>query len=399
MPYNPSRLQYLFEKYLGNSCTTAELQEFWELMNEMPENDAVADRIWQLWEQEQEQTDVLNENTYERIQQRVANWEQQQELRERAGVRHRGYWWKYAAAAVFVFCMAGVAYLAFKNDRTTRGERSSRLADAHIAPGGNKAMLTLANGKVIVLDEAANGTLAIDGAASIEKLADGQISYHTGSAAGNIGFNTIATPRGGLFGVTLPDGTRAWLNAASSLRYPTAFTGADRSVELKGEGYFEVAPNATLPFYVTVNGMTVKVLGTHFNVSAYDDDDSAHTTLLEGAVEVVKAGTRQLLQVGQQAIVEKSGSAIMVRNADIDAVVAWKEGVFAFDGNLPGIMRQIARWYDVTVEFRGSVISKSFTATIPRYSHLSEVLTMLEYTKSVRFSIEGRKLIVEPYSD
>jgi ferric-dicitrate binding protein FerR (iron transport regulator) len=400
MPYNPSRLQYLFEKYLGNTCTVAELQEFWQLMGETPDNDPVATDIWQLWDTKAQQpVQVVDSgsNTYQRIQQQVAQWEKQQDAQTGPGTWYRSGWWKYAAAAVLILCMATTAYLVF-NGRKITHERLVRLADTHITPGGNKAILTLADGSVIALDEAANGALATDGSAHIEKLADGQISYHDGAATGPTGFNTIATPRGGQYQVILPDGTKAWLNAASSLRYPTAFTGSERRIELTGEGYFEVAPNAAQPFYVTVNGMAVKVLGTHFNVSAYDDDDSMHTTLLEGAVEVEKGSGKQLLQPGQQAILKRNGTTITTRNVDTEAVVAWKNGVFTFDSDLAAIMRQIARWYDVTVDFKGNVASKSFTANIPRYRHISEVLTMLEYTKAVQFSIEGRKVTVAPYS-
>jgi ferric-dicitrate binding protein FerR (iron transport regulator) len=401
MPYNPSRLQYLFGKYLNNTCTVAELREFWQLMEATPENDPVATDIWQLWEAtgiQQQPVDAAasGSSTYRRIQQQVAQWEKEQAAPYNPGPFYRGNWWKYAAAAVFILCMATTAYIVFNGRKTPNGH-PARLADGHITPGGNKAVLTLANGSIIALDEAANGALAKDGAASIVKLADGQISYQEGEATGETGFNTIATPRGGQYQVILPDGTKAWLNAASSLRYPTAFTGKERRVTLNGEGYFEVVQNATQPFYVTVNGMEVKVLGTHFNVSAYDDDDSMHTTLLEGAVEVEKGADKQLLKPGQQAILHKNGNAITTRNVDTEAVVAWKDGVFTFDSDLAAIMRQIARWYDITVDFKGNVASKSFTATISRYHHISEVLTMLEYTKAVRFSIEGRKITVEPY--
>jgi ferric-dicitrate binding protein FerR (iron transport regulator) len=196
--------------------------------------------------------------------------------------------------------------------------------------------------------------------------------------------------------VTLPDGSRVWLNAATALRFPTAFTGKDRTVELTGEAYFEIAPLKDQPFRVKVGEMTVDVLGTHFNVMAYDDEESFHTTLLTGAVRVEGGKTARLLKPGEEARLSLDTKDLLVAEADTDQVVAWKNGLFQFEGaTLKEVMRQVARWYDVDVHYAGT-IEKHFSGFIARKAPLADVLHLLERTGKTSFTLEGRTVTVKP---
>lgn len=263
-----------------------------------------------------------------------------------------------------------------------------------IAPGGNKAVLLLADGSKIVLDSATNGLLASDPATKITKIEEGQLRLSSAGQATSTAFNTLTTPRGGQYAITLADGTTVWLNSASSLRFPNAFSGKERVVELSGEAYFEVAKNPLQPFTVKVNEMEVKVLGTHFNVMAYEDEDAVQTTLLEGAVRIRQQDASALLKPGQQAAA-KAGGVIKISNgADIAQVMAWKNGYFDFEGaTIEAIMRQLARWYPVDVVYAGK-IPAHFTGTISKNVGIEKVFQMLELTGAVHFSVNGNKVTV-----
>jgi transmembrane sensor len=264
-----------------------------------------------------------------------------------------------------------------------------------VAPGGNRAMLTLADGSKIILDNAQDGKLAKQGNVQISKVRSGEITYNSlGERPTGSAFNTVATPRGGQFMIDLPDGTKVWLNAASSIRYPTVFTGTERDVEITGEAYFEVARNIVKPFHVSVNAMGVTVLGTHFNIMAYSEESSIKTTLLEGSVKVTKGSETVLLKPGQQAVLSNQNGALAINPADAEEAIAWKSGRFEFNGSIQSIMRQIERWYDIEVVYEGNVASKSFGGAISRKKNVSEVLKLLELTGSIHFKIEGRKITV-----
>ncbi|HQW45168.1 MAG TPA: FecR domain-containing protein, partial [Chitinophagaceae bacterium] len=264
-----------------------------------------------------------------------------------------------------------------------------------VAPGGNKAILTLADGSTIILDNAANGSLTEQGNTKVIKLDDGQLAYNTlNEKPTEIVYNTISTPRGGQYQLTLADGTKVWLNAASTLRFPATFSGNERKVELTGEGYFEVAKNAAMPFKVSVNNMTVEVLGTHFNINSYSDEASIKTTLLEGAVKVTNGDAVQMLSPSNQAQLTADGEIRLNRNVDIEDVVAWKNGIFNFSGTaIENIMRQISRWYDLDVSYEGAISKETFSGVVSRNSNLSQVLKIMEQA-GVKFKIEGKKIIV-----
>ena len=265
-----------------------------------------------------------------------------------------------------------------------------------VFPGGNKATLTLADGSRIVLNDAQNGTLTQQGNAKIVKL-DGKLFYsQNNSNSKEVVYNTISTPKGGQYQLELPDGSLVWLNASSSIHFPTSFAANERRVEVTGEAYFEVAKNLSKPFIAAVNNSEVRVLGTHFNINSYNDEDDVTTTLLEGSVKFVNGATANILKPGQQSQLAKNGSITVVNNVDVDKVVAWKNGVFDFENtSIETIMRQLSRWYDVEIEYKGKS-DDLFIAEMRRNIKLSDALKALELTGKVRFDIREKKIIVMP---
>jgi transmembrane sensor len=347
-----------------------------------------------------------------------------------------------AAAAACLLIVSGIFLFRTPAPRPVTPQMAA--VDKPVIPASDKAILTLADGTRIVLDNAANGTLARQGNTQVVKLAGGQLVYRAGAgdlqvsggpnsdaaqipvdpqtsgasqkpggqtsrppSSSNdpqtpgglqapVSYNIMATPRGGYFQLVLPDGSKVWLDAASSIRFPTAFNGKERSVELSGEAYFEIAPNARQPFLITSNGMTVQVLGTEFNLMAYQDEDAIRTTLVSGSVKVVRGNDQLQIRPGQQASWARGGNALQLVKPNMEEVLAWKQGEFRFqDLQIPAIMRQIARWYDVDVEFKGPQPKNEFNGVIPRKRSVTDLLAVLEQTDVVHFTLRGRKIIVE----
>lgn len=346
--------------------------------------------------------DGLNEGTIKsRIHKKLLGNIQQKP--ERQSIKPVRRWYIPAAAAVLI--IFGLSYFFFftsgKPEAAETTAPSTALVSNDILPGGNKAVLILGNGSSVILDSASNGIISKQGSIDINKTASGLLSYSV-SAKHAIGesaelYNTISTPRGGQYQVTLADGTKVWLNAASSIRFPVAFAGAERKVEITGEVYFEVAKDEKKPFRVLTTSSMVEVLGTHFNINAYDDEASVKTTLLEGKVAVLaKDKIPRLLVPGQQSSVNKEGEISVIIDADIEEAIAWKNGWFQYKStDLKTILRQISRWYDVDIEYSGNT-SLYFTGQLPRSVHASKVFEKLELTGEVRFTIEGKKIIVSP---
>ena len=323
----------------------------------------------------------LLDQVFAKVQQAIALSEEERPvtmpLRKRTWVR--------VAAAACVLLVAATAVLLLVNKRQESGIAvvQKTASPKAAVPGRSNAVLTLADGSVIVLDSAANGNLAQQGAARIVKL-NGQIAYNqTGAGAdGEPVYNSIATAKGNQYELVLSDGTKVWLNAASSLRFPTAFTGKERRVEVSGEAYFEVAKNPAMPFRVAIRSAVgkageVEVLGTHFNINAYDDEEDVKTTLLEGAVKIRNNKAAQRLAPGQQAGMTEKGINIS-SGIDVSQVVAWKEGFFLFNNtDLPSLLRQVARWYDVDVVFEGKAPTDAFSGKIARSVSLQKLLKVL----------------------
>jgi len=308
--------------------------------------------------------------------------------------------WAAVAAAILLISAAGL-YLLERHPVPVSHQvvrHSIKSFKNDVLPGGNKAVLTLANGSKIILDNAQNGLLTSQGETKINKTAPGQIAYDQNIASfAPVQINSISTPRGGQYEIVLPDGTKAWLNAASSLRFPTAFKGAERVVDMTGEVYFEVAKNKHMPFKVNVKGSVVEVLGTHFDIKAYDDEQEVKTTLLEGSVKVNKNSAPVTLVPGQQALLNNVSGAIYVQQANIDAVMGWQKGIFIFKGeNIKSIMRELSRWYNVDIVYKGDFSDQNFSGRVSRFKNISEVLNLLELTEDVHFKVEERKVTVMP---
>ncbi|MEX8546592.1 MAG: FecR domain-containing protein [Mucilaginibacter sp.] len=309
--------------------------------------------------------------------------------------------WFWVAAALLVFLAVGLIFFnrqfapPVANKRYVKHENNNV-----ILPGSNKAILTTANGEVLVLEQAANGLIVKSGNIKVLKTHNGQIIYNLkdqkqSSSVQQISYNTLTTPKGGEYQVVLADGTKIWLNAASSITYPTAFGNKERRIKLSGEAYFEVAKDARKPFYVNTANGQIRVLGTHFNISAYPDDDVTSTTLLEGTVQVTKNQSSSLLKPGQQASISRGSDQIRVAEAKMDEVMAWKNGYFIFDeDNIADIMKKVSRWYDVDVQYHGSVDDQKFGGTFHRSKSISDLLHYLEKIGNIHFLITGRRITV-----
>lgn len=298
--------------------------------------------------------------------------------------------WRYAAVITLVIATAAtVYYLMTPSSPSKIADREIPSYQNDIAPGGNKATLELADGTIVLLEQAKNGKLASSMGIQIIKQ-NGRLIYDmVVPDLQQVSYNKVSTPNGGQYQIVLPDGSKAWLNAASSLRFPTAFVGEERVVELNGEAYFEIEKDAKKPFRVKVGDVSVNVLGTNFNVSAYDA--SVSTTLLEGSVEVTKGVLSQMISPGEQARVTDT---IQLMEVDTSQVVAWKNGFFQFSHTgLPDIMKQLERWYDVEVDYK-QLPEIHFTGTISRNNNISKVLNMLELTSELRFEIDGDKIMI-----
>lgn len=326
----------------------------------------------------------------------------------------RRSWLRITAAAAILLLMGSVAYYTWLKPVKKEVVASSIGPAANILPGGNKATLTLGDGSVIVLDSAANGALTQQGETQVTKTKSGELVYtQTVQNAGSpltthhspLAFNTLATPRGGQYQLVLPDGSKVWLNAVSSIRYPASFTGTERRVEITGEAYFEVTHNKKMPFVVTANGTDVTVLGTHFNVNAYSYENAQRVTLLEGSVRVSQSaiGNRQsakhnewaaVLKPGQQAALT-ADSRFTIHDADVEQAVAWKNGKFSFGetADIHSVMNQVADWYNVNVVFKGNT-NKHISGAISRNVNLGLLLQMLKTTGVADFNVEGKTVEV-----
>ncbi|RXM47846.1 FecR family protein [Flavobacterium sp. YO12] len=302
--------------------------------------------------------------------------------------------WKRLMLAASFLLMIGVgSYFVFKKDNNHSSKLASHKAEDK-KPGKTGAILTLSNGSKIVLDSVGNGLLANQNNTTVSKK-NGGLVYDANSGA-QVVYNTMTTPRAHQYHLELSDGTKVWLNASSSITFPTSFAGNERKVKITGEVYFEVAKDKKKPFRVLVNDMQINVLGTHFNVNAYQDEATVNTTLLEGSVLITEKSKKILLKPGQQAQKQKSGVIVVNNDVNTDEVLGWKNGLFYFEeANLQTVLRQLSRWYDVDVVYENGVPTRSFAGEIQRDLNLSQVLRILEKNK-VHFKIEGKILRVKP---
>lgn len=312
-------------------------------------------------------------------------------------LRSRQRWLWAAAVAVLVFGSA-IVFRNYFNQQKSSPVAVVKNDPTVLKPGGQKAVLVLADGTEVVLDSAENGQLAAQGNMRVIKLDSGRIAYKGDKGnAQEVVYNVIKTPVGGQYQLILSDGTKVWLNAASSLRFPTAFSGTTREVELSGEGYFEVKRDVAKPFFVRVGNMNVKVLGTHFNIKAYLEGASIKTTLLEGKVEVESLNKSVLLKPGEQARLEAANNKLSATSdVDLEEVLAWKNGYFQFNrANIHTILAEAARWYGADISYDGDV-DETFSGSLPRSESISQLLDILAATNKVEFKIIGKQIIVKP---
>jgi transmembrane sensor len=411
------RTGYLVKQYIAGTCTLDEFNELLAIISIQPNGSVMEELLLE---------EVRNSRYHEAEEQ--VNWQQmlqavlqQQEVAAPAPVRPMQVFFKIAIAAAVVVCMGLIAWWWLQKGSDKQAVAPSIATITDIMPGRNGAILTLQNGQTLVLDSAQNGALTMPHGLQIVKR-DSLIAYApTGTAANEAtAYNTLTTPRGRQFQVVLSDGTKVWLNAASSIHYPAVFTGNDRVVEVTGEAYFEVAPlrlrsGQKKPFIVHMlaggkDRGRVEVLGTHFNINAYDDEAAIRTTLLEGSVRTVNRETANgkensvILKPGEQAVLSggnlpagRQGSPLTIHHSpDLGQVMAWKNGYFQFErSDIQTVMRQIARWYDVDIQYEGPVTKDKFGGSIPRDATLSQVLHALEQSL-VHFTIQGKKVIVTP---
>jgi ferric-dicitrate binding protein FerR (iron transport regulator) len=308
------------------------------------------------------------------------------------------YYWRYisVAAAVVAVIFAGGLLLKENSVPDKVSSLVIKPGNNHLPPGGNRATLILSNGSSINLTGVKNGALASEKGVVINKNADGRITYGhgKGNAESATVFNTVLTPRGGQYQLVLSDGTRVWLNSASSLKFPVTFTAAKREVELSGEAYFEVAHNQHKPFQVVSNGQTVEVLGTHFNINAYQDEQATKTTLLEGSVKVLAHGVSSKIKPGEQ--VQQKNGKLTVSEVDLEEAIAWKNGFFYFkDDNIKTIMRQLSRWYDVEIKYEGQIPEREFSGQMNKNIDASQLMHILSIEK-IHYRLENRTIVIIP---
>lgn len=376
-------------KYRAGEASTEEIEFLHAYYNLFEIRESVFE------EMDQSSKALLKDEIKSALQERMAETE--------VPLKHNIWRFNRIAVAAAVLAVLGVS-LYFINQNGIKSERrTAQLTKAvvtDIAPGGNHAVLTLADGSAIKLDDQKNGLLINQEGALISKTKDGQIVYHhDGEAAAEV-YNTISTPRGGQYQLMLADGTKVWLNAASSIRFPTVFVGKSRNVEITGEAYFEVAKNREKPFKVFSTNQEIEVLGTHFNVNTYEDEQYDETTLLEGSVKVYRLNAvgssvnAQTIIPGQVAIAAKGAGNIKVAPAIYDDAIAWKNGYFKFSkADIKTIMRQVSRWYNVDVVYKGDFGKDLFGGKINRTDSVSGVLRILKLS-NINTTIKGRTIII-----
>lgn len=404
------RTGYLVTQYIAGICTLDEFNELLAMISIQPNGSVVEELLLE---------EVRNSRFHEAEEQ--VNWQQMlqtvlqhQEVAAPAPVRSMPVIKRIAVAATIIVCVGAIALWWLTRNDASRDDHQPVATITDIMPGRNGAILTLQNGQTLVLDSAQNGALTMPHGLQIVKR-DSLIAYApTGTALDEAtAYNTLTTPRGRQFQVVLSDGTKVWLNASSSIHYPAVFTGNERVVEITGEAYFEVAAlrlrsGQKMPFIVKIKTTSgtegqIEVLGTHFNINAYGDEAAIRTTLLEGSVKASIGnqsanGNRQsaILKPGDQAVLMPNASMTTNQTANINEVMAWKNGYFQFErSDIQTVMRQIARWYDVEIKYVGPVTKDKFGGSIPRDATLSQVLHALEQSL-VHFTIRGKQVIVTP---
>ncbi|WP_143306152.1 FecR family protein [Chitinophaga vietnamensis] len=379
-----SRLRYLFERYYDGRCTTEEQQEFMLLV----EQSASDDELRELLDER-----LLNAADSSAMPDDIADNILKRIMQTNAPGPRRLYTWKRAAIAA---CVASLLCVAAYKLFMPHKKETNPVAASMPLPGhkSEHARLVLGNGEVVDLEQHKGSSVNIQ--AGLAASHHGNELAYNNSQTITPTINTVYTNKGGTYRVILPDGTAVWLNAASSLRFPTAFNDSTREVTLQGEAYFEVAARSNQPFFVKTKGMKIAVLGTRFNVMSYEDENNSCTSLLEGAINIISGTVVKRMAPGQQALVAYEHNNIRISNADVEAAIAWKEGRFEFNGNISSIMRELARWYDLQVVFEGKITNNDYAGSFSRNDRLEDILRQLELTGSIHFNIKNNVVTVSP---
>ncbi|TKC06637.1 DUF4974 domain-containing protein [Pedobacter polaris] len=386
---NNIRLQLLISKYLDRSLSGAEKNELLGYFDDPVFLVEIEERFGMEYEQELG-ADEINDIRQMQLLQYVFQYETPDQEEQ---IRKVKLWPQIGIAAAVATIIISVGIWFYKNQNSVATDQLAWVND--VAPGKNGATLTLANGQKILIKDALTGNIATQSGVKISKTADGQIIYEIIEGNnGEITYNTLTTTRGEQTQVRLPDGTLVFLNAGSSLKYPTSFAKIGRrQVFLTGEGYFEVAKDKVHPFIVKTDQQEVEVLGTHFNISSYDDEPATRTTLAEGSVNIIANGINKTLKSGEQAVLVNNNLSVI--NINPEDVVAWKNGLFVFnDESLESIMRKVSRWYDVEVYYQDKLPATSYLASLSRSKNLSTLINILEKSGDVHFKIQGRRVVV-----
>ena len=387
------RIYYLMDRLFSNNCAQAEKEELAYWIEKAQDDSKLRRYLSEMWNRFEPLEDMSEEKA-NYLFSSVTRANTPAMLRSKFKNRYLLF---SGIAAACILIIISVGYIFFRDSKNN--EISSFADKPHkiindAAPGQFKAVLTLSDGSQVVLDTVQDQMIAQEGSAQVNN-SNGHLYYNSSAEEKKeILYNTLATNRGEQYSMTLADGTKLWLNAASSIRFPVAFTGSYRDVEITGEVYFEVAHNKEKPFRVKAGDEHIEVLGTHFNVNAYHDEPFIRTTLIEGSVKVNRGTSSALLKPNEQALVKNGNTAINVSPADGQAAIAWKSGYFKLtNSEVSDIMRQIARWYDIEVVYKGNVTSGTISGEVPRNLNLSEVLKVLELS-DVHCKLEGKTLIV-----
>jgi len=392
---NRSRLSRLFDAYLRGTITHEERLEFMELASREDTREELNELLRSYVETERVEH-TLDEDSAERIFAAILSKDGSGEMPSLPA--RRWNWKTWAVAASVLLTGSVVCYKTLLTHRTAdvaSGQQHKPITAEQVQPGHTTATLTLSDGTSILLDTASDGTVALQGRTQVSKR-QGRVTYQAKGQASAMQYNTISTSRGNQYQLVLSDGTRVWLNAYSSIRFPVAFSGGERKVEVTGEVYFEVAKDVRAPFKAETGGWEITVLGTSFNVNAYSDEAMVRTTLLEGAVRLSRGNAGAVLKPGQQAGMGADGALSIKNDVATEEVVAWKNGSFIFQRqDIKSIMRQISRWYDVEVVYEHEPTKETFSGVVSRKSSLSEVLKIME-ENGVTFRMDqGKKLMVQ----
>jgi ferric-dicitrate binding protein FerR (iron transport regulator) len=401
---NQNRVDYLLKQYATGHLTGEEHQELVQLLSQT-DRDELAQYIASLAQHNNFPPSTIPDKTANDTFNNIIAADKAHTSAINIPWRINYRW--LSAATLLLIATTAIIYFTVSRKTGTAPITQATIVKPEKQAGRNTAILTLADNSTITLDSAANGQLTQQGISQVIKTENGELVYE--QAVRNPGtpltthhsplaYNTLRTPRGGEYTILLPDGTRVWLNAASSLKFPTAFTGDKRTVELTGEAYLDVAEDKAHPFEVKIGQVNVAVHGTEFNIMGYDDEQRIVTTLVAGKVTIATAGnTPQTLSPGEHAVIKNNDTKLYIEKADVDEETAWKNGRTYFNGaNIQRIMRQVARWYDVDVEYNGNVTNLDFTCTVSRKDKLSKLLALMELTGAVHFTMKGNTIIVQP---